>query len=93
MLTNLTYLNLYSKYLNELPMGILPKFSQLQHLATTLNLKGEEAAKLRKLEVFLGCFFELQDFEEYTKSILDQGPNNYLVAVGSPKPDYFYFDD
>ncbi|XVF77705.1 hypothetical protein PTKIN_Ptkin14bG0068400 [Pterospermum kingtungense] len=93
MLTNLTYLSLYSKDLKELPPGILPVFSHLQHLATTLNIKGEEAAKLRKLEVFLGSFRDLEDFEDYTKSILDQSPNNDLLAVGSPKPDYFYLDD
>ncbi|OMO94623.1 Disease resistance protein [Corchorus olitorius] len=94
MLTNLTYLNLYSKDLKELPVEILPMFSHLQHLAITLNIKGEEAAKLRKLEVFLGCFYEQEEFEEYAKSMLDhQGPKHYLVAVGSGKPDYFYFDD
>ena len=31
MLTNLTYLSLYSKDLKELPIGILPVFSHLQH--------------------------------------------------------------
>ena len=93
MLTNLTCLSLYSKDLKELPIGILPMFSHLQHFATTLNIKGEEATKLRKLEVFLGSFGELEGFEGYTKFILDKGPNNYLLAVGLPKPDYFYLDD
>ncbi|XWS50757.1 hypothetical protein CRYUN_Cryun12cG0115000 [Craigia yunnanensis] len=58
--------------------------SHLQYLTTTLNIKGEEITKLRKLETFTGSFSELQDFQKYAKYIWDQWPTNYQLVVGSP---------
>ncbi|KAG4213684.1 hypothetical protein ERO13_A01G071300v2 [Gossypium hirsutum] len=88
MLENLTYLNLYASGLKNLPMGIISRFSKLQVLKAWLNLNGEEAAKLRKLEILLGAFRVLQDFEGYAKSLSSQWPTNYWLRVGSPKTGY-----
>ncbi|KAK8602950.1 hypothetical protein V6N13_085152 [Hibiscus sabdariffa] len=89
MLENLTYLNLYARNLNDLPTGMLSRFSHLQVMKAWLNIKGEEVAKLRKLEILLGAFSDVQDFEGYAKSILGQGPTKYWLGVGSPKSSYF----
>ncbi|TYG82349.1 hypothetical protein ES288_D01G080800v1 [Gossypium darwinii] len=89
MLENLTYLNLYARGLKDLPMGIISRFSKLQVLKAWLNSKGEEAAKLSKLEIVLGAFHVLQDFEGYGKSLPSQGPTKYWLGVGSPKSGYF----
>ncbi|XVF70467.1 hypothetical protein PTKIN_Ptkin11bG0163900 [Pterospermum kingtungense] len=88
MLTNLTYLNLYSRYLKELPMGILSRLPNLQYSKTWLNVKGEEVAKLRKLETLLGLFCEVQDFQGYAMSLLGHKPTEFWVGVGSPKFEY-----
>ncbi|XVF12288.1 hypothetical protein REPUB_Repub08aG0102800 [Reevesia pubescens] len=84
MLVNLTYLGLHSESLKELPMGILPMLSHLQYLTTTLNIKGEEMTKLRKLETLTCSFSELQDFQKYAKFTCGQWPTNYHLVVGSP---------
>ncbi|XP_022753191.1 probable disease resistance protein At4g27220 isoform X1 [Durio zibethinus] len=89
MLTNLTYLDLYSRHLKELPIGILSSFPNLQYSKTWLNIKGEEVAKPRKLEILLGLFCEVQDLEGYAKSLSGQGPTKYWLGVGSPKFGYF----
>ncbi|KAE8703209.1 S-locus lectin protein kinase family protein [Hibiscus syriacus] len=89
MLENLTYLNLYSRDLKDLPMGMLARFSNLQVMKAWLNIKGEEVAKLRKLEILLGAFCDMQDFEGYAKSLLGKGPTNYWLGVGSPTSSYF----
>ncbi|XP_017980443.1 PREDICTED: probable disease resistance protein At4g27220 [Theobroma cacao] len=84
MLESLTYLDLYSRNLKELPTEILLRLSNLQYLKTWMNRRGEEVAKLRKLEILLGFFCEIQDFERYAKSLLGQGPSKYWLGVGSP---------
>ncbi|GMJ05170.1 RESISTANT TO P. SYRINGAE 2 [Hibiscus trionum] len=89
MLENLTYLNLYAHGLKDLPTGMLSRFSNLQVMKAWLNIKGEEVAKLRKLEILLGAFCDVQEFEGYVKSILGQGPTKYWLGVGSPKSSYF----
>ncbi|XVF34129.1 hypothetical protein REPUB_Repub18cG0031400 [Reevesia pubescens] len=91
MLENLSYLNLYSRDLKELPMGILSRFSNLQFSATWLNIKGEEVAKLRKLDTLIGFFAEVQDFEGYAKSLFGRGPIKYWLGVGSPKFSSFSY--
>ncbi|XVF77696.1 hypothetical protein PTKIN_Ptkin14bG0067700 [Pterospermum kingtungense] len=68
----------------EIPPRISPKC----HNLSTLLLQ-----KFVELERAPESFKDLEDFEDYTKSMLDRRPNNYLLAVGSPKPDYFCFDD
>ncbi|EOY12805.1 LRR and NB-ARC domains-containing disease resistance protein, putative [Theobroma cacao] len=83
MLTNLTYLALDSENVKELPMGILPKLSNLQYLVTTSYVRGEEMAKLRKLEIFSGLFTEPQEFRKYIKSVAGPRPTNYSLLVGS----------
>ncbi|KAK6230478.1 hypothetical protein QUC31_001996 [Theobroma cacao] len=91
MSIHLTYLGLYSESLKELPKGILPKLSHLQYLTTTLCLRGEEVAQLRKLETFAGLFYDWQGFQKYAKSLPGQWPINYVLGVGSlwpPEVDY-----
>ncbi|EOY12806.1 LRR and NB-ARC domains-containing disease resistance protein, putative [Theobroma cacao] len=91
MLVNLTYLALHSNNLKELPMGILPKLSHLQYLLTTSYVRGEEATKLTKLEIFSGSFTEPQDFQNYAESMAGPRPTNYLLLVGSHGLKFYEF--
>ncbi|KAL1118553.1 hypothetical protein V6Z11_D01G043700 [Gossypium hirsutum] len=95
MLANLTYLNLCTESLKELPIAILPRLSCLQCLVLYVKLpnvkmNGLEAARLRKLEVFEGRFNELIDFNAYIKSIQGRELTSYLLVMASPKAK---FDD
>ncbi|XP_022717396.1 putative disease resistance protein At4g10780 [Durio zibethinus] len=86
MLANLTYLNLYTECLKELPIAILPKLSCLQYLvfyaeSSTLKINGSEAARLTKLEMFEGRFNELMDFNTYSQSIQGQRLTSYLLVM------------
>ena len=86
MLTKLTYLNLFTKHLQELPIAILPKLSCLQYLvlyvkSRTIKMNGFEAARLRKLEIFQGRFNELIDFNTYCKSLQVERPTSYLLVM------------
>ncbi|MFQ6620986.1 hypothetical protein Gotur_001722 [Gossypium turneri] len=86
MLTNLTYLNLCTESLKELPIAILPSLSCLQCLvlyikSACVKMNGLELARLRKLEVFEGRFNELIDFNAYTMSIQGQQLISYLLVM------------
>ncbi|GMJ10043.1 hypothetical protein HRI_004673500 [Hibiscus trionum] len=86
MLTNLTYLNVSTECLKELPIAILPKLSCLQCLvlyveSNSVKMNGFEAARLRKLEIFEGRFNELMDFNAYSKSILGRELTSYLLVM------------
>ncbi|TYG81982.1 hypothetical protein ES288_D01G049600v1 [Gossypium darwinii] len=86
MLSNLTYLNLYTKSLKELPVAILPRLSCLQCLilyveSSRVKMTGFDAARLTKLERFEGRFTELIDFNAYTKSIQCQQLTSYLLVM------------
>ncbi|KAG8502346.1 hypothetical protein CXB51_000295 [Gossypium anomalum] len=93
MLTNLTYLNLCTESLKELPIAILPRLSCLQCLvlyvkSPSVKMNGLEAARLRKLEVFEGRFNELTDFNAYIKSIQGRELTSYLLVMASPKAKF-----
>ncbi|MBA0733542.1 hypothetical protein Gogos_017541, partial [Gossypium gossypioides] len=93
MLANLTYLNLCTESLKELPIAILPRLSCLQCLVLyvklpSVKMNGLEAARLRKLEVFEGRFNELIDFNAYIKSIQGRELTSYLLVMASPKAKF-----
>ncbi|TYH86493.1 hypothetical protein ES332_D01G047100v1 [Gossypium tomentosum] len=86
MLTNLTYLNLCTESLKELPIAILPRLSCLQCLvlyvkSACVKMNGLELARLSKLEVFEGRFNELLDFNAYTTSIQGRQLTSYLLVM------------
>ncbi|KAK8706359.1 hypothetical protein V6N13_049928 [Hibiscus sabdariffa] len=86
MLTNLTYLNVSTECLKELPIAILPKLSCLQCLvlyveSNSVKMNGLEAVRLRKLEVFEGRFNELMDFNAYSKSIQGRQLTSYVLVM------------
>ncbi|PPD91572.1 hypothetical protein GOBAR_DD11474 [Gossypium barbadense] len=86
MLTNLTYLNLCTESLKELPIAILPRLSCLQCLvlyvkSACVKMNGLELARLSKLEVFEGRFNELIDFNAYTTSIQGRQLTSYLLVM------------
>ncbi|OMO92617.1 Disease resistance protein [Corchorus olitorius] len=87
MLINMKYLNLYTPHLGFFPLGILPKLINLQVLLTygaskTLKIKGEELATLRKLEIFSGQLYNVDDFSTFMASRQDRGPVLYSIRVG-----------
>ncbi|TYH86488.1 hypothetical protein ES332_D01G046700v1 [Gossypium tomentosum] len=93
MLANLTYLNLCTESLKELPIAILPRLSCLQCLILyvklpSVKMNGLEVARLRKLEVFEGRFNELIDFNAYIKSIQGRELTSYLLVMASPKAKF-----
>ncbi|KAH1120691.1 hypothetical protein J1N35_003851 [Gossypium stocksii] len=95
MLTNLTYLNLCTESLKELPIAILPGLSRLQCLilyvkSACVKMNRSELARLRKLEVFEGRFNELIDFNAYTKSIQGQQLTSYLLVMAPLGEDIDY---
>ncbi|TYI96087.1 hypothetical protein E1A91_D01G045600v1 [Gossypium mustelinum] len=86
MLSNLTYLNLCTESLKELPVAILPRLSCLQCLilyveSSRVKMNGFDAARLTKLERFEGRFTELIDFNAYAKSIQCQQLTSYLLVM------------
>ncbi|GMJ11392.1 hypothetical protein HRI_004808400 [Hibiscus trionum] len=87
MLANLTYLNLFTESLKELPIAIVPKLSCLQYLvlyveSSTLKTRGlESVTRLTKLETFEGRFNELVDFNTYCRSSQVQGLSSYLLVM------------
>ena len=92
MLNKLKYLNLYAQKLEMIPAGVLPQLSNLQFLVVygaseTLKLKGEEVARLRKLETFAGHFYDLNDLFLYMRCLHQQPPTNFLSRVGTSPVD------
>ncbi|GLT31097.1 hypothetical protein SLA2020_058590 [Shorea laevis] len=84
-LISLEYLDVSGwNYLKEIPMGMLSNLSNLQYLLIHKNLKikGEEVAKLSKLENFEGAFNEIQGYNYFVKSQDFQILTDYDIVVG-----------
>ena len=89
MLVNLRYLNLDARYLEKMPLGILPKLTQLQVLklnwfSNSLRVNGEEMVKLKKLEYFKGRFYDINHFNTYVGYLEKVAPitiSNYFFCV------------
>ncbi|KAK1583506.1 hypothetical protein Q3G72_024355 [Acer saccharum] len=87
MLANLTSLDLLSKYLNKIPVGIFSKLFRLHKLQVhwgceTLRVAVEEVARLKNLDSFVARFLNLQDFNSYVKYSNSQGrPNEYCLFL------------
>ncbi|KAJ0074998.1 hypothetical protein Patl1_34807 [Pistacia atlantica] len=95
MLQKLRYLNLFSRYLQKLPAGMLSKLSCVQKLRVYWGSKTseemvEEASKLSELDTFEAFFERIQDFKIYVKSLGSGGPRlrKYSLTVGSPPLAY-----
>ncbi|KAK0581651.1 hypothetical protein LWI29_016421 [Acer saccharum] len=84
MLVHLRYLDLYSGTLREVPAGILPKLSRLQHLRLkrTRDVIVEEVAGLRKLETLQIQFNNLEDYHLYLSRLQPGCLNRYYFHVG-----------
>ncbi|GLT31104.1 hypothetical protein SLA2020_058660 [Shorea laevis] len=84
-LISLEYLDLsYCDNLEEIPMGMLSNLSNLQYLLVykDLKIKGEEVARLSKLEKFEGAFNEIQGYNYFAKSQDFQILTDYYIGVG-----------
>ncbi|KAJ0007895.1 hypothetical protein Pint_30413 [Pistacia integerrima] len=95
MLQKLRYLNLFSRYLQKLPSGMLSKLSCVQKLRVYWGSKTseemvEEASKLSELDTFEAFFERIQDFKIYVKSLGSGGPRlrKYSLTVGLPPLAY-----
>ncbi|KAJ0007298.1 hypothetical protein Pint_30383 [Pistacia integerrima] len=95
MLQKLRYLNLFSRYLQKLPTGMLSKLSCVQKLRVYWGSKTseemvEEVSKLSELDTFEAFFARIQDFKIYVKSLGSGGPRprKYSLTVGSPALDF-----
>uniref|UniRef100_A0A2N9GWJ9 Uncharacterized protein n=1 Tax=Fagus sylvatica TaxID=28930 RepID=A0A2N9GWJ9_FAGSY len=74
MLVNLRYLSLDARDLEKMPLGILPKLTQLQvlkfhWLSNSLGVNGEEIVKLKRLEHLKGRFYDINHFNTYVGSL------------------------
>ncbi|KAK8977513.1 hypothetical protein V6N11_013299 [Hibiscus sabdariffa] len=81
MLVNLRYLDLDEANLKDIPVGLLPKLTRLQHLKIDLrNAKAsvEEVMTLQNLECFEGYF---QDMHELNKFLSMQQPKSELIML------------
>ncbi|XVF78126.1 hypothetical protein PTKIN_Ptkin14bG0104300 [Pterospermum kingtungense] len=84
MLVSLTYLDLYSMSLKEVPSGLLPKLSRLQYLRFRPSIKAEEVVALEKLELFWGRFKDMDEFKKFVQSMPRKcSLNQYNLQVGS----------
>jgi disease resistance protein RPS2 len=90
MLINLRYLSLDARDLEKMPLGILPKLTQLQvlkfhWLSNSLGVNGEEIVKLKRLEHLKGRFYDINHFNTYVGSLEKVRPitiSNYSFFVG-----------
>ncbi|KAH1046594.1 hypothetical protein J1N35_037378, partial [Gossypium stocksii] len=89
MLINLRYLDLYVVTLKEIPIGLLPKLSRLQHLRfdednEKTSLKAEEVVPLEKLESFCGRFKDMHELNKFASSMQQCKSNliKYRLQVG-----------
>ncbi|GKV49047.1 hypothetical protein SLEP1_g55819 [Rubroshorea leprosula] len=84
-LISLEYLDLSGcRYLKEIPMGMLSNLSNLQYLSVYegLKIKGEEVARMSKLETFEGIFNDIQSYNYFVKSQDFQILTDYHMEVG-----------
>ncbi|KAK0600226.1 hypothetical protein LWI29_012846 [Acer saccharum] len=86
MLVHLRYLDLNRSWWSriEVPAGILPKLSRLQHLrlGRTLDVTVEEDAGLKKLETLDIQFNNLEDYRLYLSRLQPGCLNRYYFHVG-----------
>jgi disease resistance protein RPS2 len=94
MLVNLRYLGLDARDLEKMPLGILPKLTQLQVLKLNWfsdSLRnGEEIVKLKKLEYLKGRFYDINHFNTYVGYLEEVGPitiSNYFLWMGEGRAD------
>ncbi|KAK2639166.1 hypothetical protein Ddye_026961 [Dipteronia dyeriana] len=82
MLVHLRYLDF--NLLTEVPAGILPKLSRLQHLRLnrTPDVIAEEVAGLRKLETLAVKFNNPEGYRLYLSRLQRGCPNRYYFHVG-----------
>ncbi|XVF78313.1 hypothetical protein PTKIN_Ptkin14bG0121900 [Pterospermum kingtungense] len=91
MLANLRYLDLSYSEMKEVPAGVLPKFSRLQHLRFEAGVEGssikaEEVVPLQKLESFVGGFKDINELRKFVQSMhCKKNLHTYRLDVG------FYF--
>ncbi|XVF78229.1 hypothetical protein PTKIN_Ptkin14bG0113500 [Pterospermum kingtungense] len=96
-LKNLKYLDLSYTSITEMPDGVLANFRFLQHLTVFSKkfVRGEEIGGLRKLEIFIGRFYDLNELNNYAQAVHDRkrGPSQYRICVGDnpPMEDDLYY--
>ncbi|KAK6230590.1 hypothetical protein QUC31_002108 [Theobroma cacao] len=92
MLINLRYLNLgFTFELEEIPNGILSKLYHLQHLIIhPASSRAEEIKTLKKLEVFEGCFTNVQNLSMYAGQ--RKRPNKYHIWVSHKLIDHWFYN-
>ncbi|GKV49037.1 hypothetical protein SLEP1_g55809 [Rubroshorea leprosula] len=81
----------YCYNLKEIPMGMLSNLYNLQYLILgfeNLKIKGEEVARLSKLETFQGAFDDIQGYNYFVKSQDFQILTNCDILVGE-QPRYY----
>ncbi|PON60502.1 AAA+ ATPase [Trema orientale] len=87
-LTNLRDLSLaLTVSLQTIPEGIFPRLSHLQRLKLhtfdgKAKVRGKEIASLRKLELFQGKFYNINDLNIYLSSWEKSCPKEYRLLVG-----------
>ncbi|XP_021288285.1 disease resistance protein At4g27190-like [Herrania umbratica] len=89
-LVNLNYFVLDEE---EVPSGILSKFSCLRHLVVrNAFLKGEEIGELKKLEFFQIRFYALNELNTYVQALHGrrQLPSRYQIRVSHHKRMLFF---
>ncbi|GKV45002.1 hypothetical protein SLEP1_g52137 [Rubroshorea leprosula] len=85
MLGNLEYLDLSCPDLKVLPRGKISELVRLQHLRiVAADIRGEEVARLKKLEYFECRFDWLKEFNSFVSKVNHFGrrPRSYLLEVG-----------
>ncbi|KAH7520849.1 hypothetical protein FEM48_Zijuj08G0189500 [Ziziphus jujuba var. spinosa] len=85
MLLNLRYLNLDGTNLRRIPVGMFPKLTCLQYLATPDigRFTLEEVLKLKNLEFFKGQLYDIRDLNTFSNCRENiEGPNIYILLVG-----------
>nr|XP_016460305.1 PREDICTED: probable disease resistance protein At1g12290 [Nicotiana tabacum] len=85
-LLNLKCLNLHAmRWLEKIPIGILPQISSLQCLVLShhIDVEGEELEELKELEEFQGRFSNVQDFNQFINAQENEGCLRfYRILVG-----------
>ncbi|GLT96112.1 hypothetical protein SLE2022_137580 [Rubroshorea leprosula] len=97
MLKNLKCLFLfgYNLEIDEIADGVLSNLSKLQELRVAcsgIELKGDVVGRLKKLEVFCGCFPTANDMRIFLKC----QPNRlstYFIIVGSKRDEIYGIDE
>ncbi|XVF78218.1 hypothetical protein PTKIN_Ptkin14bG0112600 [Pterospermum kingtungense] len=91
-LVNLKYLDLTGTKITEIADGTLAKFTYLQYLVVNncfgkadRFVKGAEIGGLRKLEIFKGRFYDLNELNRYAQTLYapKRGPRQYCIYVGN----------